>query len=198
MFVDKKQSALFFYGVPESVKIGVLFSKPGSIEFESFEELRESSVREVVGGFGYKFEGEEVVSGSADFSLIKSQRELEEAARDREDAHRRATAAEHQIIALQTEIDRQKRELADMKRHLRPIRSFTSLAQLHVTFNPNTTGVQKGGNVILHTTKSKRQVFIGDDISSVCSILSFCSLSFFSVFWHVYLRYSAACMYSFC
>ena len=33
MFVDKKQSPLFFYGVPESVKIGLLFYQPASIEF---------------------------------------------------------------------------------------------------------------------------------------------------------------------
>ena len=39
MFIDKKQSPLFFYGVPESVKIGILFTHVGSIEFESFEEL---------------------------------------------------------------------------------------------------------------------------------------------------------------
>ena len=51
MFVDKKQSPLFFYGVPESVKIGIYFYKPASIKFESLEELRESSVVEVEGGF---------------------------------------------------------------------------------------------------------------------------------------------------
>ena len=66
MFVDKKQSPLFFYGVPESVKIGVLFSKPGSIEFESFEELRECSVGEEEGGWRYRWEGEEVLSGEVD------------------------------------------------------------------------------------------------------------------------------------
>ena len=69
MFVDKKQSPLFFYGVPESVKIGVLFRQPGSIEFESFEELRESSVEEVEGGYGYRWEGEEVLSGEEDHWL---------------------------------------------------------------------------------------------------------------------------------
>ena len=63
MFVDQKQSPLFFYGLPESVKIGILFVEPASIEFESFEELRESSVVEVEGGFGYKFEGEKVLKG---------------------------------------------------------------------------------------------------------------------------------------
>ena len=66
MFVDKKQSPLFFYGLPESVKIGIVFSQPGWIEFESFEELRESSVVSVEGGYGYKFEGEEVLSGEGD------------------------------------------------------------------------------------------------------------------------------------
>ena len=54
MFVDKKQSPLFFYGLPESVKIGLLFYQPGWFEFESFEELEESSVVEVEGGYGYK------------------------------------------------------------------------------------------------------------------------------------------------
>ena len=47
MFVDKKQSPLYFYGVPESVKIGLFFREPASIECESFEELEESSVVEV-------------------------------------------------------------------------------------------------------------------------------------------------------
>ena len=69
MFVDKKQSPLFFYGLPEGVKIGILFSQPESIEFESFEQLRESSVMEVEGGFGYKFEGERVLGGEPDVSL---------------------------------------------------------------------------------------------------------------------------------
>ena len=66
MFVDKKQSPLFFYGVPESVNIGILFGQPTSIEIESFEELEESSVMEVEGGYGYKFEGEEVMEGEED------------------------------------------------------------------------------------------------------------------------------------
>ena len=71
LFVDKKQSPLFFYGVPESVKIGIFFLQPSSIEFESFEELRESSVREAIGCYGYLFEGEEVVSGDVDDCMIK-------------------------------------------------------------------------------------------------------------------------------
>ena len=71
MFVDKKQSPLFFYGLPESVKIGILFTQPASIEFESFEELRESSVVSVKGGYGYTFEGEEVMEGEEDVCLIK-------------------------------------------------------------------------------------------------------------------------------
>ena len=58
MFVDKKQSPLFFYGVPESVKVGIVFAQPDAIEFESFEELRESSVGDPEGGYGYRFEGE--------------------------------------------------------------------------------------------------------------------------------------------
>ena len=66
MFVDKKLSPLFFYGLPQSVKFGILFIQPGRIEFESFKELRESSVVEVRGGYGYKFEGEEVLSGEGD------------------------------------------------------------------------------------------------------------------------------------
>ena len=70
MFVDKKQSPLFFYGLPESVKIGIFFYQPGWIEFESFEELRESSVS-VRGGYGYRFEGEEVMGGEEDECLIK-------------------------------------------------------------------------------------------------------------------------------
>ena len=64
MFVDQKQTPLFFYGLPESVKIGLLFLKPESIEFESFEELEESCA--VEGGNGYKFEGEEVSNGVPD------------------------------------------------------------------------------------------------------------------------------------
>ena len=71
MFVDKKQAPLFFYGLPESVKFGILFVEPGWIEFESFEELRESSVVEVEGGYGYKWEGEEVMEGEEDEWLIK-------------------------------------------------------------------------------------------------------------------------------
>ena len=71
MFVDKKQSPLFFYGLPESVKMGILFTQPASIEFESFEELEESSVREIEGGYGYKFEGEEVLDGEEDEYEIK-------------------------------------------------------------------------------------------------------------------------------
>ena len=60
MFVDKKQSPVFFYGLPESVKMGIYFTQPASIEFESFEELEESSVVEDRGGYGYSFEGENV------------------------------------------------------------------------------------------------------------------------------------------
>ena len=71
MFVDKKQSPLFFYGVPESVKFGIVFKEPASIEFESLEELRESSVREVEGGYGYRFDGEEVLEGEEDDCEIK-------------------------------------------------------------------------------------------------------------------------------
>ena len=67
MFVDKKQSPLFFYGLPESVK----FVQQGWIEFESFEELEESSVVEVRGGYGYRFDGEEVMEGEEDECLIK-------------------------------------------------------------------------------------------------------------------------------
>ena len=66
MFVDKKQSPLFFYGLPESVKFGLFFDQPASIEFESFEELRESSVLELEGEYGYKFEGAEVLAGEED------------------------------------------------------------------------------------------------------------------------------------
>ena len=66
MFVDQKQLPLFFYGLPESVQFGIWFRQPGSIEFESFEELEESSVAEVEGGYGYKFEGEELLSGEED------------------------------------------------------------------------------------------------------------------------------------
>ena len=66
MFVDKKQSPLFFYGLPESVNIGIAFIQPGWIEFESFEELRESSVVEVEGSYGYQFEGAKVLCGEPD------------------------------------------------------------------------------------------------------------------------------------
>ena len=69
MFVDKKQSPLFFYGLPESVKIGLFFVQPVSIEFESFEELQESSVLELEGEYGYNFEGEDVQSGERDDAL---------------------------------------------------------------------------------------------------------------------------------
>ena len=71
MFVNKKLSPIFFYGVPECVMIGIWFAKPASIEFESLEELRESSVREFKGGFGYNFEGEKVLVGDPDVPLIK-------------------------------------------------------------------------------------------------------------------------------
>ena len=66
MFVDKKQSPLFFYGLPVSIKFGVLFSHPSTIEFESLEELRASAVRERVGGYGYRWEGEDVGEGKED------------------------------------------------------------------------------------------------------------------------------------
>ena len=66
MFADEKQSPVFFYGVPESVKFGIFFAQPGSIEFESFEELRESRVGEEEGGWGYRWEGEEVLSDEVD------------------------------------------------------------------------------------------------------------------------------------
>ena len=72
LFADQKQSPLFFYGLPESVKIGIWFSDTASIEFESFEELEESSVVEVEGGYGYTFEGEEVLAGEEDEFEIKS------------------------------------------------------------------------------------------------------------------------------
>ena len=71
MFVDKKQSPIFFYGVPESVNMGVFFYQPASIEYESFEELEESSVMEVEGGYGYKFEGEPLLLGVKDKNEIK-------------------------------------------------------------------------------------------------------------------------------
>ena len=71
MFVDKKQSPLFFYGLPESVKIGIVFVQPACIEFESLEELRESSVVSVEGGYGYVFEGERVIEGDKDENEIK-------------------------------------------------------------------------------------------------------------------------------
>ena len=73
MFVDKKQSPLCFYGLPESVKIGILFTQPATVEFESFEELRESSIVEVRGGYGYRFEGEEILRGEPDICLIKGE-----------------------------------------------------------------------------------------------------------------------------
>ena len=71
MFLDKIQSPLFFYGLPDSVKFGILFIGPGAIEFESFEELEESSVVEVEGGYGYRFEGEEVLDGEEDECEMK-------------------------------------------------------------------------------------------------------------------------------
>ena len=71
VFVDKKQSPLFFYGLPESVKFGVLFSPPGWIEFESFEELRESSVVAFEGGYEYTFSGKEVLSGEPEVPLLE-------------------------------------------------------------------------------------------------------------------------------
>ena len=71
MFVDKKQSPLFFYGLPESVMFGIFFVHPASIEFESIEEVRESSVVEKEGGYGYSFEGEEVLSGERDDVFIE-------------------------------------------------------------------------------------------------------------------------------
>ena len=66
MFADNKRSPMFFYGVPETVKIGLFFDEPAYVEFESLEELRESTVVEVEGDYGYKFEGEEVLNGVQD------------------------------------------------------------------------------------------------------------------------------------
>ena len=71
MFVDKKQSPLFFYGLPESVKFGIVFVEPAWIEFESIEEVRESSVVLREGGYGYVFSGEEVVGGEEDECVVK-------------------------------------------------------------------------------------------------------------------------------
>ena len=72
LFVDKKQSPLFFYGIPEKVKIGILFTRQSWIDFESLEELSESgAVKGVEGEYGYFFEGEEVVSGDVDRLVIK-------------------------------------------------------------------------------------------------------------------------------
>ena len=71
MFLDNTQSPLFFYGVPESVKMGVFFLQPASIEFESFEEVRESAARQLEGEYGYKFEGEEVKTGDRDDMLVE-------------------------------------------------------------------------------------------------------------------------------
>ena len=71
LFVDNRQSPLFFYGVPESVKMGVFFLQPASIEFESFEEVRESAARQLEGEYGYKFEGEEVKTGDRDDMLVE-------------------------------------------------------------------------------------------------------------------------------
>ena len=59
LFHDKMQSPVFFYGLPSSVKMGVYFLYPGSVEFVSFEELGESCVWDGR-GFGYEFRGEEV------------------------------------------------------------------------------------------------------------------------------------------
>ena len=71
MFVDNRQSPLFFSGVPESVKMGVFFLQPASIEFESFEEVRESAARQLEGEYGYKFEGEAFQTGERDESLAE-------------------------------------------------------------------------------------------------------------------------------
>ena len=76
MFLDKKQSPVYFYGLPESVKLGILFREPCSIEFQSLEELRESSVVEREGGYGYLFEGETVQRGKEEETpSIKEQSE---------------------------------------------------------------------------------------------------------------------------
>ena len=74
MFMDEKQSPLFFYGLPESVKIGIFFNHSASIELRSFEELRESSVVEVEGGYGYPFEGEKVVCGEPDDDVVSQKK----------------------------------------------------------------------------------------------------------------------------
>ena len=66
MFADEKQSPVFFYGVPESVKFGIYFKNPSSFEFESLEELKESCVVKTEGGYGYKWEGENVLSEETD------------------------------------------------------------------------------------------------------------------------------------
>ena len=50
--------------------IGIYFGPPGSIEIVSFEELRESSVGDIEGGFGYLFEGEELLNGEPDECII--------------------------------------------------------------------------------------------------------------------------------
>ena len=59
LFHDKMQSPVFFYGLPSSVKMGIVFANPASVEFVSFEELGESCVWDGR-GFGYSFRGEEV------------------------------------------------------------------------------------------------------------------------------------------
>ena len=40
MFVDQKQSPLFFYGLPESVKIGLFFREPASIELSHLKNWK--------------------------------------------------------------------------------------------------------------------------------------------------------------
>ena len=71
LFIDRKQSPLFFYELPQSIKIGIYFVQPASVEFESLDELCESSAMPMKGEFGYVFDGEKDEGRVLDESLEK-------------------------------------------------------------------------------------------------------------------------------
>ena len=58
-FVNGKLEKIFFYNLPQSVKMGVMMDKQNDcIEFLSLEELSSPSIPVTDYAFGYAFEGE--------------------------------------------------------------------------------------------------------------------------------------------
>ena len=69
LFVDRRQSPLFFHSLPQSVQFGLYFVQPGSLTFHSLQHVGESSAQQMKGEFGYAFDGEAVECGVLDESL---------------------------------------------------------------------------------------------------------------------------------